>query len=126
MRRPTQDELRTREVDLAAGATSLQEAHRQIAADRLARWALYTDELPVPEWLEHWAADMSVIHGPKVRSWGMPVDWVTAFLVARYGQAEYYWPASEADFTDSDERRAGTWADGRIPEGVTYIVARGA
>ena len=48
------------------------------------------------------------------------VDWITALLICRYGEAEYNWPA---EFSDADITRAvSEWeVKGRMPEGCRYL-----
>lgn len=127
MSRPTQDELRERELKVAARARAVgQRSDTQIRAaitkDRRTRWASVVGAMDVPPDLKEWAAEMTARHGPKVRVWENELDWITALLVSRYGEAEYFWPET---FSAEDLHRAQTWMDGTRPkpEGVTYLIA---
>lgn len=130
MSRPTQDALREREFKVAdraraAGQRSDVEIRAAINKDRRTRWAPLVAAMKVPAALKEFAAEMTARHGPKVQVWENALDWITALLVARYGEAEYFWPET---FGDEDLRRAQTWMDGSRPkpEGITYIVAEEA
>jgi hypothetical protein len=130
MSRPTQDALREREFKVAdraraAGQRSDGEIRAAINKDRRMRWAPLVKAMTVPPELKEFAAEMTARHGPKVRVWENDLDLITALLVARYGEAEYFWPET---FGDDDVRRAQTWMDGSrpMPGGVTYIVAEEA
>lgn len=93
-----------------------------IAADRIERWRPLVAAMKVPEQLAEWARQMTDLQGPRVMVFAQTLDWLTALLVARYGEAEYNWPAA---FSADDVRRAWRWLGGDKPEGVTYIVSEG-
>jgi hypothetical protein len=118
---PTQDALRERELAVIQGAQTDAERFERIRLDRLERWQAFLAELEVPPALQAWADQMEARYGPKVRVWRNTVGWIMALLVARYGEAEYNWPA---EFTEDDLSRARAWLyKGKTPNGVEYIVA---
>lgn len=125
--RPTQDDLRDREHAIGERIRSAggSDPHiiAAIDADRAMRWAPIVKSITVPSELRDWERDMIDRHGPKVRVWRNTVDWITALIIVRYGEAEYFWPhALDAE----DVHRARRWQYGsRQPEGITYIVAEG-
>ena len=71
---------------------------------------------------------MASVYGPGVlmhQSVSLPgytTDWITALLVVRYGESEYFWPE---DFGVDDLRRALSWMRGRKPAMVTYLKKEG-
>ena len=69
--------------------------------------------------IEIWAARMTAKHGRFVQMWANTVDWPTALLILRWGEAPEHWPA---EFGEDDVRRALTWEAGtRRADGVTYL-----
>lgn len=122
MARPTKDELSAREA--AVGSTAKEQGRsddeilRLINADRRARWASLVAGLSVPDALKVWELEMSTRHrSATVQIWRNHVPWITALLIVRYGEAEYYWPEA---FDAEDLTRAQAWARGKVPEGVTW------
>jgi hypothetical protein len=65
---------------------------------------------------------MATLHGPRVRVWRNTLSWLAALAVVRYGEALDHWPAA---WSIEDLQRAQRWLDGKVPEGVTYIVVEG-
>ncbi len=49
--------------------------------------------VPVPE-LGMWATDMTSLYGPQVRRGAFVVDWLTALMIVRYGEAVVADPGS--------------------------------
>lgn len=125
MARPTQSQLAARESDLVArlremGATD-DEVHASIAADRRVRWAEATAATTVPDVLKVWELEMQTRFGDTVQVWRTAgLSWLTALLVARYGEAEYHWPLT---LGIEDVRRAYAWTRGNVPEGVRWAQA---
>ncbi len=125
-----QEELRVREISVVEqhrilhGNQGVVADYSAIVADRLTRWAPVVAAIDVPEELLKWAAMMTSVYGPEVilhRSNSLPgyrTDWITALLVVRYGESEYFWPEA---FEKDDLRRAGTWLRGKKPAMITYI-----
>lgn len=131
MARPTQDELREREMAIVDehrvihGAASFEVEYGLIVKDRLERWAPLIKDMEVPDAIEKWAGMMSAIHGPEVLMHhggnlaGYKVNWITALVIVRYGEAEYFWPD---ELGDEDVARARAWLNGkRVPPSATYI-----
>lgn len=56
--------------------------------------------------IQDWAARMEQQYGPVVKAWANAVDWPTALLIARYGEAVDSWPD---EWPDDAVERAGTW-----------------
>lgn len=96
-----------------------RDPYAMIVADRLARWAKHRCVTGAEPLLREWAAAMaSRFQSPTVRIWAVTVDWLTALAIARYGEAEDYWPDT---FTADDQHRAGQWYVGVwVPEGVKW------
>ena len=128
----TKDELRERELEvvenyrLLFGNTRFENVYPLIVKDRLERWAVWVHELEISSRMRKWAAMMTSIYGPKVIMHradpkpGYQVDWITALLIVRYGEAEYFWPG---ELTDEELPRARAWLNGKAtPAIVTYIV----
>lgn len=91
-----------------------------------ARRAAYRAEIEaadVPEPLRQWAERMTARHGYAVRVWFNDLDWLSALMVVRYGEAVDKWPDGfDATF---DVARAERWekdptGPGR-PNGVRYL-----
>lgn len=121
---PTQEVLRKRELAIVARGHDDDERYELVRLDRLERWTAFLDEMQEPEWLVAWAETMTVLHGPKLKIHRNKVGWIMALLIARYGEAEYFWPAA---FSNKDRQRAYSWLyRGIVPSGVAYIVAREA
>ncbi len=130
-----QEELRLHELAIVAehetffGKASLEQAYNVIVADRLGRWKEILEGMKIPEGLRKWAARMSSVYGPEVLMHRKPnlsgymLDWLTALLVVRYGEAEYFWPT---EFGKEDMERALTWMQGKKTPGmITYIPKEG-
>lgn len=95
-----------------------------VDADRLARWQPQLDALTqsASSELQQWASRMTVLYGPKCRIWRKELAWIPALVVARYGEAEDFWPAQ---LTDADLLRANQWLNkADAPEGTDYIVVQ--
>ena len=129
---PTQDELRDRETAIVEdyravhGNVPFEAVHELIIADRLERWGEFVGALEIPDALQKWAGMMGAIHGPNVLMHrggtrpGYPVDWITALLVVRYGEAEYFWPE---ELGDEDLARARAWLSGKaVPAAITFLM----
>lgn len=95
-----------------------------VLADRLQRWTKQPILKVVPP-LKEWAAAMTSRFGaPTVRMWHVSVDWLTALAIARYGEAEDFWPQA---FSDADLGRAAQWYAGAwVPEGVKFAAGAAA
>lgn len=91
-----------------------------IAQDRAERWTdLLKDREETGE-IREWAAQMSIVHKQQmVRIHRNTLPWITALYVARYGEAEDFWPAA---LTAEDAIRARGWLQGNVPDGVTYLL----
>lgn len=65
--------------------------------------------------LHAWAERMSAKHGSMVKVWHNQLDWLSALMVVRYGEAIEHWPqgTSVADHGCSQE-----WESGNIPYSV--------
>lgn len=96
-----------------------RDPHLLIIADRLARWATHALIAAAPPVVHEWAVNMVSRYGaPRVRIWHTTVDWITALAIARYGEAEDFWPPT---FQDGDLLRAAEWHAGAwVPEGVKF------
>jgi hypothetical protein len=111
-----------------------------VAQDRAKRYRRYVAGLQVPPEIQEWADAMTAkcarlavaptldndgqdaFDGKTVRIHNNTVDWVTALLIVRYGEAEYHWP-EDGTFTTEDVARAKEWLNnpGKLPEGVVYL-----
>lgn len=120
----TQSESAEREKALVRNLQGLPFAAQMAAvqADRIERWRPIVAAMVVPEQLKAWVGQMEAAFGPLLLVHGAKLNWVTALLVARYGEAEYHWPTS---FNDDDVLRAWRWLGGDTPDGVTYITVEG-
>lgn len=119
MQKPTQEELAERErLIYATAIQSGQNAFALISADRIARWNAIIPEIAIPDYTHEWKEAMQKKHGPSVLVHGMALGWITALIVVRYGQAEYFWPGA---LTADDLKRATRWLAGETPEGVRYL-----
>lgn len=116
MTRPTHDALIQREQAIGADAPKGLE-YAAICADRKARWAAIVEAMSIAEPIRAWAARMAAAYGPTVRVWANDLDWPTALLVVRYGEAESFWPET---FSAADLARAAQWEAGVIPQGVVH------
>ena len=120
MAKLTHDEIVAREGGLyQAAVAARRDPVFVIARDRLARYAAHRKTFTVPEAVALWANRMAAVHGPEIRCYNNTVDWITALLICRYGEAEYFWP--DDTFTPGDIARAAEWSAGKIPEGVSYL-----
>lgn len=130
-----QEELRLRELKIVAeeemfrGKLNLEQAQAIIVADRLDRWADVVAAIEVPAALQKWAARMEAVYGPQVLMHERPnlrgykTDWITALLIVRYGESEYFWPDG---FGKDDMRRALAWMQGKkTPPMITYLPKEG-
>ena len=117
----TQDESRIRELEIgSAAAKNGKDPAREIAKDRAKRWAELVPTIEVPVALEAWVVSMTAEHGPTCDYHNhRNVGWVTALLICRYGEAEYFWPS---DFSEKDVARAAEWLGGKTPTGVEYSI----
>lgn len=125
--RPTQDDLRDREHAIGERIRKAGGADTHIIAaidgDRAARWEPIVKAMLVPAELREWERDMIDLHGPAVQVWRNTVDWITALVIVRYGEAEYFWPH---ELDAEDVHRARRWQYGsRTPEGITYVTVEG-
>lgn len=119
MQKPTAEELAERERRIYQTARdSKQSPAELIAADRIERWNAIIPEIAIPDEIHPWKEAMQKKHGPSVLVHGMTLGWITALVVVRYGQAEYFWPDA---LTPDDLKRARRWLAGETPEGVRYI-----
>lgn len=130
------EKLRERELDVVAemrlyhGNKGVAAEHAAIVADRLERWKEVVAAIKVPEALDKWAQRMTAVYGPKVLMHerrrgvaGYETDWITALLIVRYGESEYYWPEV---FGKQDMERALTWMKGsKTPAMITYLPKEG-
>jgi len=93
--------------------------YAQVLAIRQKAYAEHVAAMPADEEIAAWAARMASKHGRFVQMWANTVDWPTALLILRWGEAPEHWPA---EFGEDDVRRAVTWEAGtRRAEGVTYL-----
>lgn len=114
--RVTQTELAERERAIVAEALRRQDDPRPlIIADRLQRWTSWLHAMRVPREFHEWAARMQAAYGLTVPVWNVPLPWLLALLVVRYGEAEYWWPA---EFQPADIARALEWEAGVMPAAV--------
>jgi len=92
-----------------------------IIADRRQRWADYVSKMPEQDWLTEWVGAMEAEHGPTVQVHRVTgLNWVTALLIVRYGEAEYHWP-DDGVLTEKDRSCATAWLQYRHhPYGVRY------
>ena len=121
MKKLTQEECREHELAINNGLMSDEQLFAAICEDRKARWKELMEDVEVSAEMEKWAGAMSIMHGPRVKVWANELDWLTAFMVGRYGEAEYNWPDA---FGDDDLHHANQWLyKNEAPNGVTYIVA---
>lgn len=92
---------------------------RALYADRARRWAAHPLVAKASALVRQWAAGMAARFGSEtVRVWGGELGWIEALAVARYGEAEDYWPPA---FADGDLLRAAQWQLGTwVPEGVKF------
>jgi len=97
-----------------------------LAMARRERWGALRASFAEPrDEVKEFAASMTATYGPAVRVWeSMPLDWITALYVVRYGENEAYWPAQ---LTDDDVVRARQWASdpSKTPQGVRYLPREG-
>lgn len=93
--------------------------YRAIAADRAERWAKHPLIVGATPLMKQWASQMTAqFDSDTVRIWHTRLPWLTALAVARYGEAEDYWPPA---FSDGDVLRAAQWQLGAwVPEGVKF------
>jgi len=90
-----------------------------VVADREARWPRIMATVRVGANLRLWSDQMTKEHqNPRVRIGFQRVDWLTALMVVRYGEAEDYWPK---EFDRLDEGRALRWQAGDKPRRVSYL-----
>jgi len=115
----SQEQSAARELKVYETATKNgKDPSREIAKDREKRWVEIVQTISVPPAIESWVADMTVSHGPTCDFYSnRNVGWITALLICRYGEAEYFWPEG---FTDLDAARAADWLSGKTPSGVEY------
>ena len=93
--------------------------YAQVLAIRQKAYAEHVAAMPVDEEIAAWAERMTAKHGPKVKVWENVIDWLTALLIVRWGEAPEHWPA---EFEADDRSRALSWeAGGRQATGVTYL-----
>ena len=116
--RPTQTELADREHAITALYDTDAERLAAIHADRRERFTAIVAQFALPTPFRNWAAAMTMRYGPACLVWGQQYDWIIALLIARYGEAEYFWPDA---LTQEDWERASHWWDGDTPNGVRYI-----
>ncbi len=138
MKRPKHGELIERENKI--GLANPQNPHAALMLDRFKRWTEYIEGLTVPAWLTLFIEFMTDKYGPVVSHRGRPMPWLMAFLVVRYGEAEYNWPREADEFTKGDQLRAMQWSGrrptrgdlevphrvqirDRIPRGIQYLKA---
>ena len=106
----------------------IYEAHRDLGqnavlyalrADRRARWAQLLEGREESAGIREWGTNMAALNrGAAVEIWKNPVPWITALYVARYGEAEDYWPEA---LTPEDLIRANRWLRGDRPDGVGIV-----
>ena len=117
----TQEECREHELAINNGLMNDEQLIAAITEDRAQRWKEVMKDVGVSAEMEKWAQSMSIMHGPRVMVWRNELDWLTALMVGRYGEAEYHWPDA---FGDDDLHRANQWLyKNNAPSGVTYIIA---
>jgi len=119
-------ELIRREAGLRAQAEQDGvDPYRVITADRAVRWAAHVLIAKAPPLMKQWAGQMTAqFDSDTVRIWHTQLDWITALAIARYGEAEDYWPPA---FTDGDLLRAAQWQLGAwVPEGVKFAAGAAA
>lgn len=110
--------LREARIREAAGGGPLEQL-RAVYADRARRWAAHQLVAKAPALVRQWAAAMTARFGSDtVRMWHGELGWIEALAVARYGEAEDYWPPA---FAEGDLLRAAQWQMGSwVPEGVKF------
>lgn len=87
--------------------------------DRAKRWAQKLSRMTIPPQIRTWAGKMEELHGrPNVIVGFQVLNWITALLVVRYGEAEDYWPDI---FYEDDVQRAREWLNGATPARVRYL-----
>jgi hypothetical protein len=109
-----------REAKIAADAIERRvDPYPLICADRRARWAKTPAVAKASADFREWAQRMTARYGSTaVRIGHVELGWIEALLVARYGEAEDYWPTA---LTPEDAERAGQWYVGAwVPEGVKF------
>jgi len=108
----------------AHAAQGLEAQFAAVAEDRAARWAAILKDREESAAIRKWGADMAVVHrNPQVRIHRNTLDWITALYVARYGEAEDFWPPQ---LGPADVLKAGRWLRGqKKPEGVVYLPQEG-
>jgi hypothetical protein len=87
---------------------------------RTLRRATYTEhlgEMAVPGALKKWDVLMKHAYPGGVEVWKIPVSWLEALMVVRYGEDTRSWPDG---FSDEDVLRAQRWLEGKHPSGVSY------
>lgn len=103
-----------REIELSA-----QEGYLAVVSDRERRWPRKMARVQMGPNLKTWAEDMTKRFGnTHVRMGFHRVNWLTALMLVRYGEAEDYWPTA---FTRADELRALSWLAGDTPRRVSYL-----
>lgn len=126
VRSPRHVEIVRREAALRAQAEQDGvDPYRLITADRATRWTTHPLIARASALLKQWAGQMTAqFDSDTVRIWHTQLDWITALAVARYGEAEDYWPPA---FTDGDLLRAAQWQMGAwVPEGVKFAAGASA
>lgn len=105
---------------MMAGGDRDRAALETITTDRLIRYEAEIAGMDVPDALKAWAVDIQARFGnAKVQIWNNRVSWLTALMIARWGEAECHWPDS---FGEDEVRRAWRWyAKNETPEGITHL-----
>lgn len=112
-----------------------QQSYADISAQRRRDWAAHLAKMTVPDEFKSWAEAMTAKFGPTVGigllEAGHDLDWLTALLVVRYGEAIHTNTASEDGsltqhwpdaFGPEDLERAKNWWTGKdIPGGLRYL-----
>lgn len=89
---------------------------------RRAAYAEHVAAMPAHEEIERWAAQMEAQYGPVAKAWANAVDWPTALLIARYGEAVDAWP--EEWPADAIERAATWLGNPAASRGIVPVGAR--
>jgi len=115
----TMDEIKATNMALEARhiATNGRIPYDLVCMWRRKLWSQYIAQMLVADAFAEWVENMTTIHGrPTTKCWHQDLDWLTALMVVRYGEAVDFWPAA---LNDADLKRASDWMAGKLPNAVT-------
>lgn len=113
------DECRAREQEIFDRMTKQRkDPQPAILADRARRFKGHIEATTIRPEIAEWAARISQQFGHQVKVHFTVTDWVTALMIIRYGEAEYFWPF---EFTDEDVQRAEELEGGKLAPYIALI-----